>query len=134
MQPAQHLDVLAQRADEAVALEVRRAQLEDQRAQLLQRLPRQRLQLGDLLARPRPGRARAAVAAASAVEHEAEQLLADGVVEVEREPVALGHDRELAALLVQARVRDRDRRMRGEQLDQLLVLVGEVAAPIFSVR
>ena len=37
--------------------------------------------------------------------------------------------------LVQARVLDRDRRLRGEQLRQLLVLVGEVRRrPAFSVR
>ena len=57
------------------------------------------------------------------VEHETEELLADGVVQVESEPVSLGDDRELPGLLVEARVRDRDRRVRGEQLDQLLVLV-----------
>ena len=47
-------------------------------------------------------------------------------MEIQREPVALRDDRELARLLVQAGVRDRDRGVRGEQLDQLLVLVGEV--------
>ena len=60
LQPAQHLDVLAQRAAEAVALEVGRAQLEDQRAQLVERLSRQRLQLRRPARAPRPGRARAA--------------------------------------------------------------------------
>ena len=57
---AQHLDVLAQRAAQAVALEVGRAQLEDQRAQLVERLARQRLQLRRPARPPRPGRARAA--------------------------------------------------------------------------
>ena len=47
-------------------------------------------------------------------------------LQVQRQAVALGRDRELPRLLVQARVRDRDRRMGGEQPDQLLVLVGEV--------
>ncbi len=61
------------------------------------------------------------VAGRLGAQDEAEQLLADGVVELEREAVALGDDRELAALLVQAGVRDRDRRVRGEQLDQLVV-------------
>ena len=47
-------------------------------------------------------------------------------MQVEREPVPLRDDRELARLLVQACVGDRDRRMGGEQPDQLLVLVAEV--------
>ena len=51
----------------------------------------------------RPGRLRG--------EQEPEQLLADDVVEVEGEPVPLGHDRELPRPLVEARVRDRDRGM-----------------------
>ena len=54
-------------------------------------------------------------------EVEAEQLLADDVVQLERQPVALGQDRQLAAALVQARVGDRDGGVRGEQLDQLPV-------------
>ena len=122
-EPAQQLDVLAQRPAEPVLLEVGRPQLEDERAELLERLLRQDLQLARPDRAPRPGRARAPSPAASALEHEAEQLLADGVVEVEREAVSLGDDRELPRLLVQARVRDRDRRMRGQQADQLLVLV-----------
>ena len=44
-EPAQQLDVLAQRSAQAVLLEVRRAQLEDERAELVERLLRQRLQL-----------------------------------------------------------------------------------------
>ena len=98
LEAAEHLDVLAQRAAEPVALEIGRPQLEDERAQLVERLLRERLQLRDLLARRAPGRARAACSAASALSTSAEQLLADGVVQVEREPVPLGHDRELAAL------------------------------------
>ena len=54
-------------------------------------------------------------------EHEAEQLLADRVVELEREPVARLEHRQLAAALVEAGVGDRDRRVRGEQLDHRLV-------------
>ena len=130
----EHVDVLAQRAAQPVALELRRAQLEDQRAQLLERLARQLLQPGDVRAR------RVAVAVQQRAgrlggQHEAEQLLADRVVQLEREPVALGEHRQLAAALVQARVGDRDRGVRGEQLDQLLVgSAPNSAAPSLSVR
>ena len=55
------------------------------------------------------------------VENEAEELLADGVVEVEREPVPLGDDRKLPRPLVETGVGDRDRGVSGEQADQLLV-------------
>ena len=58
-------------------------------------------------------------------EHQAEQLLADHVVQLERQAVALGHDRQLSALLVQPRVGDRDRGVRSEQLDQRLIRLGE---------
>ena len=76
---------------------------------------------------PRRGGIRSSrVRAASAVSSSPNSFCADGVVEIEREPVALRDDRELARLLVQAGVRDRDRGVRGEQPDQLLVLVGEV--------
>ena len=60
-------------------------------------------------------------------QHQAEQLLADHVVELEGEAVALGDDRQLAALLVQARVGDRDRGVRGEDLDHPLILDAEGA-------
>ena len=85
----EHLDLLAQRALEPVALELGRAQLEDQR-RAARRAPRARAlrTAVDLRARGvgiaveqrrrRLGR-----------EHEAEQLLADDVVQLEREPVAL---------------------------------------------
>ena len=119
------LDVLAERPGEPVQLEVERPELEDERAQLLERVLRQRLQPLDLVARRR----RIAVeqrAGRLGAEDEAEQLLAHGVVEVEREAVPLGDDRELARLLLEARVRDRDRCVRGEQPDQLVVLVAEV--------
>ena len=54
-------------------------------------------------------------------EHEAEQLLTDRVVKLEGEPIALGHDRQLAAALEQPGVGDGDRGMGGQQLDQLLI-------------
>ena len=47
------------------------------------------------------------------------------VVQLTREPVALLDDAQLAAALVQARVLDRDRRVRGQQLDHLLVVERE---------
>ena len=105
----EHLDLLAQRALEPVALELGRAQAEDQRAQLVERLARELAQPLDLGAR----RDRVAVelrGGGLGGQHQAEQLLADDVVQLEREAVALGEDRQLAALLVQARVGDRDRR------------------------
>ena len=118
-------DVLAERPAEPVEREVERPELEHERAQLLERVLRERLQPLDLVARrgriaveQRPGRLGA--------EDEAEQLLAHRVVELEREAVALGDDGELARLLLEARVRDRDRRVRGEQPDQVVVLVAEV--------
>src|SRR4051812_7292784 len=51
LQPPQHLHVLAKRAVEAVLLQVRRPQLEHQRAQLLERLLRELAHLGELAAR-----------------------------------------------------------------------------------
>ena len=112
-------------SQQAVALEVGRPQLEHERAQLVEGLLREHLQPRHL-----PG-CRRRVAGEQRARHlggqdEAEELLADGVVEIERQPVPLREDRELAALLVQAGVRDRDRRVCREQLDQLLVVVGEV--------
>ena len=62
-----------------------------------------------------------AVARGLGDEREAEQRLDDGVVQVAREPVALLDDGELAAALEERRVLDRDRRVRGEELDQVLV-------------
>src|SRR3954468_4886178 len=81
-------DVLAQRTAQPVALEVRRAQLEDQRAQLVERLAGQCLRPLDLRA---PGTDVAVEQRRRRFggEHEAEQLLADDVVQLEREPVAL---------------------------------------------
>src|SRR6266536_5107880 len=128
LQPAQHVDVLAQRAAQAVPFEVGRTELEHERAQLVERLLRERLQLRNLLARRRRialEQRRRSLGA----EHDAEELLADRVVEVEREPVSLGDDGELPALLVQPGIRDRDRGVRGEQPDQLLVVAAEVRCP-----
>ena len=134
MHAGEHLDLLAQRALEPVALELGRPQPEDQRAQLVERLARELAQPLDLGARGlgvavELGRRRLGG------QHQAEQLLADDVVELEREPVALGDDRQLPAALVQARVRDRDRGVRREQLDQLLIARRRTPARrSFSVR
>src|SRR5436309_3413631 len=114
-----HVDVLAQRATQAVLHEVRRPKLEDQRPELVERLACDSLELRDLRARG----VRVAVeerGGGLGGEDDAVELLTDDVVELEREAVPLGDHRQLAALLVQARVRDRDRRVRREQLDQLL--------------
>ena len=93
---AQHLDVLPQGGREPVSLELGRAQLEDEVAQLLERLLRQLPQAVDLNAgrvfvdtEQRVGRLRR--------QREREQLLADHVVQLEGEAVALVEDRELAA-------------------------------------
>ena len=51
MQRPQHLDVLAERAAEAVAVEVGRPQLDDQRAKLVERLARELAEALDLLSR-----------------------------------------------------------------------------------
>jgi hypothetical protein len=117
--------VLAERAAKAVLLHVRGAQLEDQRAQLVERLLRVDAQLVHLLAR---GRLVAVHQLAGRLggQHEAEESLAHRVVQLERQAVPLGEHGQLAALLVEAGVRDRYRGVRRQQLDQLLVLVGEV--------
>ena len=102
-------------------------------AQLLHRLVGEVLQPLELPARPgrvaleqRHGRLGG--------EDDAEELLRDGVVQLAGEPVPLLDDGELAAALVQARVLDRDRGVRGEHLDQLLVVVVELGAASLSVR
>ena len=119
------LDVLAQRAAQPVALEVGRPQLEDERAQLVQRLaaraPAARSHLARAAARVAVEQRRRGLGG----QHQPEQLLAHHVVQLERQAVALGEHRQLAAALVQARVGDRDRGVRGEQLDELLVGVVE---------
>ena len=110
----QHVDVLAQRLGEPLGLERRRAQLEHDRAQLVHRAARQLLHALDLRRR-RPVAAREQLARRLGREHDAEQLLGDGVVQLAREPVALLDDAQLAAALVQPRVLDRERGVRGEQ-------------------
>src|SRR5207248_4312233 len=103
-------DVFSERAAEPVLDEVGRSELKDQRAELVERLARDLLELSELAAR----------GVCVAVEQrcdglrrqdDAVELLADDVVEIERESVALGDHRELAALLQQARVREGDRRV-----------------------
>src|SRR3954454_12324043 len=128
LQTPQHLHVLAQRATKTVAFEVRWPELEDQRSQLVERLLSQQLELLHLLA----GGVLVAVEqlpSGLGGQHQAEQPLAHGVVQLERQPVALRQRGQLAAALVQPRVDDRDRSVRGQQLDQLLVGVGEVLRP-----
>ena len=124
----QHVDVLAQRLGEPLGLERRRAQLEHHRAQLVHRAARQLLHAPDLLA---GGRIAAGEQLARRLgrEHDAEQLLGDGVVQLAREPVALLHDAQLAAALVQPGVLDRERGVRGQQRDQALVGVREAVRP-----
>ena len=58
---------------------------------------------------------------------EAEQLLRDGIVELPGEPGTLLEDGELTAAFVQARVRQRDRGVGGEEADEPLVVLGEAA-------
>ena len=118
--PPQHVHMLAQRALEPLLGQRAGAQREDDRAQLLHRAARQHLHALDLRA---GGRRIAAEQRDRRLggQHDAEQLLHDGVVELAREPVALLDDAELAALLVQPGVLDRDRRVRGQQPDQPLV-------------
>ena len=88
---ADQADVLAERPCQPVECEVDRPELEHERAQLLERVLRERLQPLDLVAcrsriavEQRPGSLRA--------EDKAEELLAHGVMELEREAVPLGDD------------------------------------------
>ena len=125
----EHLELLAQGAREAVALELGRAEAEDQRAQLVERLAGQ-------LACPLELRAGGVGVAIElrggglGGEHHAEQLLADHVVELQGQPVAFGDDRQLAAALVEPRIGDRDRRVRCEQLDHGFVVGVEGCAAL----
>src|SRR6201999_3741133 len=119
---AQDVDVLAQDGREALAFKAARPQLEHHRTQLLHRAARQ-LAYARHLARGRIAVALEQRARRLGRQRDAEQPLRDVVVQLAREPVALLHDRELAAALVQARVLDRDRGVRRQQRDQLLVLV-----------
>ena len=125
---AQDVDVLGERDREALGLERGRAQVDDDRAQLLHRLARELARELEL----RAGGCDVALeqrAAGLGGEHDAEELLRDRVVQLAREPVALLDDAQLAAALVQARVLDRERGVRGERLDERLVVVGEGRRP-----
>ena len=95
----QHVDVLAQRGGQALALGRRRAQLEDQRAQLVHRLARELLQAAQL----RLGLVGVAVDDGGrrlGREREPEELLRHRVVQLARQAVALLDDAQLAAALV----------------------------------
>ena len=121
----QHVDVLAQRRRQALALGRRRAQLEDQRAQLVHRLARELLQaaqlrLGCLGVAVDDGRRRLGG------QREPEQLLRHRVVQLARQPVALLDDAQLAAALVEVGLLDGERRVHREHLDELLVGLVEV--------
>ena len=133
LHPAQHLDVLAQRRREAVALELGRPQLEDEVAQLLQRLLRQRAQRVHLLPR--------------GLDVDVEQLPADSAVSdsansfCEITSCSSSASRLRSSRIESSRVRsyrprvrDRDRGVRGQQLDQLLVGLRELVGPSLSVR
>ena len=120
----QHLDVLAQHGREPFGLQRAGPQLEDDRAQLLHRAA------GELATPAELGRRAVAVAREQRLrrlgrQRDPEQPLGDAVVQLAREPVALLDDAQLARALVQAGVLDRDRRVGGQQLDQLLVGDGE---------
>src|SRR5204863_1210592 len=120
MKPPQDLDVLAKGAIEPIALEVGGAQLQDQRAKLVERLAGELAGAGDLLAGPRLVSVEQGGGGLGG-EDDAEELLTDDVVELERHPVSLRQHRELAAALIQPRVGYRNRGVGGEQLDQLLI-------------
>src|SRR5438105_3069461 len=123
----QDVDVLLERHGEPVRDDVAGPELEDERAHLLHCAPDQLAHLAKLGLRPLGvgvDEERGRVGG----ERHAEERLVDGVVELAREPVPLLDDGELSAPLVQARVLDRDGRVRGERLDQLLVGVREHGA------
>src|ERR671928_654370 len=120
----QDVDVLLERDREPVRADVPGAKLEDQRAHLVHRGADELAHLGGLLLRALGlgvDEERGRVGG----ERDAEERLVHGVVELAREPVPLLDDGELAAPLVEARVLDRNRRVPGERLDQLLVGVVE---------
>jgi hypothetical protein len=113
--------------------EVGRAQLEDEPAQLGQGLAGEPLCAGELLARRRHVAVQQRARGLGG-EREREELLGDDVVQLERQAVALGEDRQLAAALGQPGVRDRDRRVGGEELDDLEVVVANASPSTLSVR
>ena len=123
---AQDVDVLGERDGEPLGFERGRAQVDDDRAQLLHRLAGEVARELHLLARCRDVAVEQR-AAGLGREHDPEELLRDRVVQLAREAVSLLDDRELAAALVQPRVLDRERGVRGERLDERLVVVGEAA-------
>src|SRR3954447_7968830 len=112
---AQDADVLAQRRGEPLVGERRRAQLVDQRAQLLHAGASELADPVEL--HPRGGRVAVHQGGRRlGGEDDPEQVLRHGVVQLAGHAVALLDDRELAAALVQARVLDRDRGVGGEHL------------------
>ena len=129
----EHVDVLGQRRGQPLHLDRGGPQLEDERAQLPDRLLREPGDALDLAARA-ARRALQQRGGGLRGEHDAEQLLHHGVVQVAREPVALLDHAQLARALEQAGVLDRDRGVRGEHDDQPLVVVAERRRASLSVR
>src|SRR5919197_1269273 len=127
--PPEDVDVLLERDREPVGDDVAGPELEDQRAHLVHRGADELAHLAELLLRALGlgvDEERGRVGG----ERDAEERLVHRVVELAREAVPLLDDGELAAPLVQARVLDRDRRVPGERLDQLLVGVVEEGAAL----
>src|SRR5438105_3954450 len=120
----EHVDVLLERDGKAVRRDVRRAQLEDQRAHLCHRRADELADLHQLLLGTLRIRLDEQCGRVGG-ERDAEEGLVDGVVELACEPVPLLDHRELTAPLVEPRVVDRDCGMGGERLDQLEVGVAE---------
>ncbi len=115
-----HVEVLGQARDQAVALERGRAQLEDQRPQLAEDLLEQR--------------SRAVHVVGLQPEPEPEQRLREGVVELAGEAVALLEHRQLAPGLVQAAVLDEHGGVVGEVAHEPLVVLGEAAVLVGEVE
>src|ERR671923_188782 len=125
----QDVDVLLERRREPVRGDVRRPELEDERAHLGHRAADELAHLPELLLRLlRLGldEERGGVGG----QRDAEESLVHGVVELAREAVSLLDHRQLAAALVEPRVLDRDRGVGGEGLDQRLVGLVEDGAPV----
>ena len=110
------------------ALELGRPELEDRRPHLLARRPGERLDADELLLGA-DGIAVDQHRRGLGGQREAEDLLGDGVVQLGRQALALLDRAQLAAALVEPGVLDRDRGMGRQRLDQLQVLVAELAAP-----
>jgi hypothetical protein len=130
MGQVQQLGLLAQCGAEPVAGQVGRAQAHHDGAQLVGRLG------GEL---PHGGQVR--LGGAGVAGHQggrrlgrqaqAEQLLGHRVVQLAGDPVAFLHDGQLPAALVQPRVDQRDRRVRRQDAQQLLVVGGEPTRCVF---